>query len=376
MRFANASVFLFQELTAVYINKSFGKEYFTAIMRIIKIKTGDERMRKGDQTVVFDAPPVIISAAAVAGKMEGEGPLANDFDMIVSDDKMGEESWDMAEAKLQETAVELALKKAGANPEDINYLFAGDLQNQCAAAHYGLRDTGIPFFGLYGACSTMTESLSLGAMVTGAGFSEKTLCATSSHFCTAEKQFRTPLNYGGQRTPSSQWTVTASGAAVLATHGEGPRITGITTGRIIDRGVTDANNMGAAMAPAAIDTIAAHFRDTGLRPEYYDLILTGDLGIVGSAILCELIMEEGFDISAVHNDCGKMIFNIDEQDVHAGGSGCGCCASVLCGSIYKGLCGGKYKRVLVTATGALMNTVALGQGESIPAIAHAVAIEI
>lgn len=333
-------------------------------------------VKKGRQTAAPETPPVIISAAAVGGKMEGQGPLAADFDMIVSDDKMGEDSWDMAEAKLQETAVDLALKKAGIAPEEIDYLFAGDLQNQCAAAHYGLRDTGIPFFGLYGACSTMTESLSLGAMITGAGFSKKTLCVTSSHFCTAEKQFRTPLNYGGQRTPSSQWTVTAGGAAVIAEQGEGPRITHITTGRIIDRGVTDANNMGAAMAPAAIDTIAAHFRDTGRSPDYYDLILTGDLGIVGSDILCELILEEGFDIAPYHNDCGKMIYNIKEQDVHAGGSGCGCCASVLCGTIYKGFCSGKYKRVLAVATGALMNTVALGQGESIPAIAHAVAIEI
>lgn len=332
-------------------------------------------VKKGRQTAAPEIPPVIISAAAVAGKMEGQGPLAADFDMIVSDDKMGEDSWDMAEARLQETAADLALKKAGIKPEDIDYLLSGDLQNQCAAAHYGLRDTGIPFFGLYGACSTMTESLSLGAMITGAGYSKKTLCVTSSHFCTAEKQFRTPLNYGGQRTPSSQWTVTASGAAVLAAQGEGPRITHITTGRIIDRGITDANNMGAAMAPAAIDTISAHFRDTGRSPDYYDLILTGDLGIIGSNILCELIIEEGFDIAPYHNDCGKMIFNLEEQDVHAGGSGCGCCASVLCGSIYKGLCSGKYKRVLVVATGALMNTVALGQGESIPAIAHAVAIE-
>lgn len=332
-------------------------------------------VKKGRQTAAPEIPPVIISAAAVAGKMEGQGPLAADFDMIVSDDKMGEDSWDMAEARLQETAADLALKKAGIKPEDIDYLLSGDLQNQCAAAHYGLRDTGIPFFGLYGACSTMTESLSLGAMITGAGYSKKTLCVTSSHFCTAEKQFRTPLNYGGQRTPSSQWTVTASGAAVLAAQGEGPRITHITTGRIIDRGITDANNMGAAMAPAAIDTISAHFRDTGRSPDYYDLILTGDLGIIGSNILCELIIEEGFDIAPYHNDCGKMIFNLEEQDVHAGGSGCGCCASVLCGSIYKGLCSGKYKRVLAVATGALMNTVALGQGESIPAIAHAVAIE-
>lgn len=332
-------------------------------------------VKKGRQTAAPEIPPVIISAAAVAGKMEGQGPLAADFDMIVSDDKMGEDSWDMAEARLQETAADLALKKAGIKPEDIDYLLSGDLQNQCAAAHYGLRDTGIPFFGLYGACSTMTESLSLGAMITGAGYSKKTLCVTSSHFCTAEKQFRTPLNYGGQRTPSSQWTVTASGAAVLAAQGEGPRITHITTGRIIDRGITDANNMGAAMAPAAIDTISAHFRDTGRSPDYYDFILTGDLGIIGSNILCELIIEEGFDIAPYHNDCGKMIFNLEEQDVHAGGSGCGCCASVLCGSIYKGLCSGKYKRVLAVATGALMNTVALGQGESIPAIAHAVAIE-
>lgn len=330
----------------------------------------------GNQTIKFTEPPVIISGAAVVGKMEGEGPLSKDFDMIVSDDKMGQDTWDLAEGALQSTSSELALKKAQLHTRDIDYILAGDLQNQCAATHYGLREFKIPMFGLYGACSTMTESISIGSMIIDGGFGSKVLCVTSSHFCTAEKQFRSPLTYGGQRPPSAQWTVTGSGAVVLSKNGQGPKITHITTGKIIDKGITDANNMGAAMAPAAIDTISTHFDDTGLTPDYYDLILTGDLGMVGSDILCDLIRDRGYNIKKRHNDCGKMIFDIERQDVHSGASGCGCCASVFCGHILRSLERKKYKRVLLIATGALMNTVALGQGESIPCIAHAVSISI
>ncbi len=331
--------------------------------------------KPGRQTAALGEPVYIKAHAAVVGAKEGEGPLGADFDMVVSDDKMGQDSWDLAEGAFQKTAVELVLKKAHLNNDDIDYVLSGDLQNQCVATHYGLRDTRIPFFGLYGACSTMVESMSLGAVLVSAGLAQHTLCLTSSHFCSAEKQYRNPLEYGGQRTPTAQWTVTGSGAAVLSKYGNGPHITHITTGRILDKGVTDISNMGAAMAPAAIDTLEAHFNDTGRKPDYYDLILTGDLGTVGSDILKELIKKDGYDISRQHNDCGKMMYDIEKQDVHAGASGCGCCATVLCGHILREMEKGTYKRVLVAATGALMNPLTVLQGESIPAIAHAVAIE-
>lgn len=330
----------------------------------------------GNQTVKFEKTPYIISRAAVVGAKEGEGPLKDSFDMIVSDDKMGQKSWDLAEGAFQKTAVEIVLKKANLKNGDIEYILSGDLQNQCAATHYGLRDTNIPFLGLYGACSTMVESISVGSMLISGDYAKRVLCLTSSHFCSAEKQYRNPLEYGGQRTPTAQWTATASGAVILSNAGNGPKITHITTGKITDKGITDVSNMGAAMAPAALDTISAHFKDTGFTPDDYDLILTGDLGVVGSEILCELIQKEGYDIKNKHNDCGKMIYNITEQDVHAGGSGCGCCASVLCGHVLGELEKGTYKKILVAATGALMNPLTVLQGESIPTISHAVTISI
>lgn len=329
----------------------------------------------GKQTAEFTSPVFISSHAAVAGRKEGEGPLCNDFDMIVSDDKMGQDTWELAESALLRTAAELALKKGSLTAAEIDYVLSGDLQNQCAAAHYALRDMGIPFFGLYGACSTMCESLSLGAILVASGLAKLSLCATSSHYCSAEKQYRSPLEYGGQRPPEAQWTVTGSGAAVLATSGGKTRITHITTGKIVDKGVKNIANMGAAMAPAAIDTITAHFNDTGRKPEYYDLIVTGDLGQVGSAILCDLLRRDKLDITSRHADCGLLIYDRIKQDVHAGGSGCGCCASVFCGYLLKALESGKYNRILLTATGALMNPLTVGQGESIPVIAHSVAIE-
>ena len=331
----------------------------------------------GSQSVEFSSPPYILQSAAVVGQKESEGPLRDSFDCVLSDDKCGADSWEQAEAAILNSAVQYALKKAQLSPTDIDYVLGGDLINQCVSAHYGLRELKIPFFGLYGACSTMTESMSLAAMLIGGGYARRAVCVTSSHFCSAEKQFRYPLEYGGQRAPSAQWTVTGSGAAVLSAEGtpDLPRVTHITTGKIVDKGITDIANMGAAMAPAAIDTLIAHFKDTGRRPEDYDLILTGDLGVIGSDILVELMADEGYDISELHNDCGKLIYSIDEQDVHAGGSGCGCCASVLCGHILKEMRRGVYERVLVMATGALMNPMTVQQGESIPAIAHAVAIE-
>lgn len=330
--------------------------------------------RLGKQTVTFGEPATILETAAIVGQKEGEGPIAQSFDIILEDDKFGEETWEKSESRLQREAALTALKKAKLTPEDINYVLAGDLLNQCVGAHYGMRDLEIPFLGLYGACSTMAESLSIGSMLISGGYADYAMCVTSSHFCSAEKQFRYPLEYGGQRAPSAQWTVTGAGCAVLAKDGDGPKITHVTTGKIIDMGVSDLNNMGAAMAPAAIDTLTAHFEDTGLKADDYDLILTGDLGLIGSDILEELMLEEGYDIRENHNDCGKIIFDIEKQDVHSGGSGCGCCGSVFCGHIIKEIRSGKYKRVLLIATGALMNPMTVKQGETIPAIAHAVAI--
>lgn len=331
--------------------------------------------RLGKQTVEFMQPPIIINAAATGGQKEGEGPVSKDFDVIVPDDKMGKKTWEQAESELQRQNAVLAMERAGLTPNDINYIFAGDLLDQCVGANYGMRELGIPFFGLYGACSTMTESLSLGAMVIAGDFADYVMCSTSSHFCSAEKQFRYPLEYGGQRAPAAQWTVTGAGCMVLAKNGSGPKITHVTTGKIVDMGVTDISNMGAAMAPAAIDTLVTHFEDTGRQPSEYDLILTGDLGVIGSQILVKLMKENGYDISQNHNDCGKIIYDIDSQDVHAGGSGCGCCGSVLCGHIYKRLKSGDLNKILVMATGALMNPMLINQGESIPGIAHAVCIE-
>lgn len=330
--------------------------------------------RLGKQTVTFGEPPIILETAAIAGQKEGQGPLAADFDDILSDDQWGEKTWEKAESKLQRETAMLALNKARLTPDDMNYILAGDLLNQCVGAHYGLRDLKIPFLGIYGACSTMTESISIASMLVGGGFADYGMCVTSSHFCSAEKQYRYPLEYGGQRTPSAQWTVTGAGAAIIAKNGEGPKITHVTTGKIVDKGISDPNNMGAAMAPAAIDTLCQHFIDTGFTPKDYDLILTGDLGVVGSDILCELMQKEGYNIDKRHNDCGKMIFDIEKQDVHAGGSGCGCCGSVFCGHIMKELKKGTYNKILVMATGALMNPSMVQQGETIPAIAHAVTI--
>ncbi len=329
----------------------------------------------GKQTVKFGTPPVIINTASIVGKKEGEGPLNDYFDNVLDDDKWGEESWEKAESKLQKETTLTALKKAGLSLADIDYALAGDLLNQCVGAHYGMRDLDIPFLGLYGACSTMMESISIGAMIVSGNCAKNVVCVTSSHFCASEKQFRLPLEYGGQRTPSAQWTVTGAGCAVLSASGDGPKITHITSGKIVDMGISDLNNMGAAMAPAAVDTLLNHFKDTGRRPNDYDLILTGDLGVVGSDILVELMADEGYDISEVHNDCGKMIFDIENQDVHAGGSGCGCCGSVFCGYVYNELKKKSFERVLVIATGALMNPQVVNSGETIPSIAHAVAID-
>lgn len=331
--------------------------------------------KTGGQTFEFLSCPHIAGAAAVVGKKEGDGPLADDFDIIFDDDYAGEKSWEAAESKFHLEAARLAIKKSGTDEKCIDGIFSGDLQNQCTASHYSMRQLDIPYIGLYGACSTMTESMILAAMSVDGDFFENALCGTSSHFCTAEKQFRFPLEYGGIRTPTSQWTVTGSGFAVVSKEKGNVSITCATIGKIIDCGVCDINNMGGAMAPAAADTLTAHFKDTGRCAKDYDLILTGDLGVIGSDLFCDLMNENGFDIYSVHKDCGKMIFDIERQDVHSGGSGCGCCASVLCGHILKEFERGKYNRIAVMATGALMNPQVVLQGESIPSIAHLVVIE-
>lgn len=332
------------------------------------------KKRIGKQTVRFDKKVYIKGSAAICGTKENEGPIGSDFDIIMPDAEWNEETWEKTESKMQREAVKLAVQKAGLNLFDIEYIFAGDLLNQCIGAGFGLRELDIPFFGVYGACSTMIESLSLSAAMIDGGFADNTAAVTSSHFCTAERQYRTPLAYGGQRTPTAQWTVTGAGALVLSSNGTGPYITEITTGKICDMGVKDANNMGGAMAPAAYDTLLAHFKDSSKKPSDYDLILTGDLGKVGREILIELIAKDGYDISKNYNDCGCMIYDLQEQDVHAGGSGCGCIASVLCGHILKRMNNGELKNVLAIGTGALLSPTSSLQGESVPGIAHAAAI--
>lgn len=321
---------------------------------------------------VFHSPPSIQSFSAVVGKKEGEGPLGCYFDHIFADTTLGENTWEQAESRLQTEAVTRTLKKANCTPENVSLLFAGDLLNQCIGSTYGLRDLGIPMFGLYGACSTMAESLALASLMTSSGAVQRSIAVTSSHFCAAERQFRFPLEYGSVRPPTAQWTVTGAGAALVCAEGDGPYAAAVAVGRICDLGITDICNMGAAMAPAAADTIKRFLSATKTVPNDYDLILTGDLGFVGSSLLCELLRMEQIPIDSVHNDCGKMIFNRESQDVHAGGSGCGCSASVLCSYILSGLKSRRFHRVLFAATGALMSTTSIQQGESIPGISHAV----
>ncbi len=330
--------------------------------------------RIGKQTVKLNNPPSIIATASIVGPKEGEGPLRLYFDEIIDDELWGEKSWEKAESKLMRETFAKVLKKANKTAEDMEYIVAGDLLNQCLAANFGLRESGIPFFGVYGACSTMAESMSLGALLVDGAYADNVVCLTSSHFCSAEKQFRFPLELGSQRPPTAQWTVTGSGGAVLSSKGSGPYITHVTTGKIVDMGIKDVNNMGAAMAPAAMDTIVTHLKDTGFTPESYDLIVTGDLGAVGKEICNELIREQGYNISDIYNDCGVMIFDRERQDPHAGGSGCGCSATVFAGFIYKKLMEGVINNVLFVATGALLSTTSSQQGESIPSIAHAISI--
>ena len=329
----------------------------------------------GKQTIRFQTPPNIAASAAVGGKTESEGPLAACYDYLSADSYFGAKSWESAESEMLKKCFELALSKAGLQASDLDYVFTGDLLNQCVGSEFALRDSGVPVFGLYGACSTMAESLSLAAMTMDGGFADRVCAMTSSHFCSAERQFRLPLNYGGQRTPTAQWTATAAGALLLDRGDAGPFVTHVTTGKIVDAGIADAANMGAAMAPAALETILTHLSDTCREPDYYDLIVTGDLGFIGHDILLDLAVQSGWDLSAVSGDCGMLIYDREKQDVHAGGSGCGCSASVLAGHLLPKFKTGELKRLLFCATGALMSPTTALQGESILGICHAVAIE-
>ena len=331
-------------------------------------------VRLGKQTIAMTKDISIVNTATIVGTKEAEGPLAPYFDVKMNDAEWGEETWEKTESKMQKEAAKLAVHKSGKTLQDMDCAFAGDLLNQCISSGFSARELGVPYYGLYGACSTMTEGLSLAAISIDGGGMNTVLAVASSHFCTAERQYRNPLEYGGQRPPTAQWTVTGAGAAVLESGGGGPYITHVTTGKVVDFGVIDQNNMGGAMAPAAIDTLCAHFKDTGRSPESYDLILTGDLGTLGREVVINMMNSNGFNMSDNYGDSGCMIFDIDKQDVHAGGSGCGCIAVTTCGYIFEMMKTGKLNDVLILATGALLSPTSSLQGESVPGIAHAVAL--
>lgn len=336
---------------------------------------------KGRASIAYEKPPRIIASASVVGMKEGEGPLGNLFDCIEEDPKFGKNTWEEAESELQLRTARKAMEKAGMSEEQVRYLFAGDLLAQGIATSYGIMELQIPLFGLYGACSTCGESLGLASMAVNAGYAECAMALTSSHFASAEKEFRYPLEYAGQRPLSTTWTVTGSGAFVLAAADSAMAknahvcITGITTGKIIDYGVKDSMHMGAAMAPAAADTIYQHLTDFGRTVSDYDKIITGDLGSIGQKILKDLLLEKGIDLGDVHDDCGILIYDADTQDTHAGGSGCGCAASTLSAYILPKLESGEWKRVLLVPTGALLSKVSFNEGQSIPGIAHGVVLE-
>lgn len=331
--------------------------------------------REGESTIVFSDKPYIVGFGSIVGKKEGQGPLKDDFDKIVFDMHLQQDTWEKAESRLQQEALGIALEKSGMSAEDISFLFAGDLLNQCVSSSFGLKDYNIPYLGQYGACSTMVQSLIMASVMVESGAAHSSACVTSSHFCSAERQYRFPLDYGGQRPPSAQWTVTGSGSCVLAKKSDTqcPRVAMANIGKIVDLGVTDQNNMGAAMAPAAASTIKSYLDDTATTPDDYDMIYTGDLGVIGSKLLYELLQKDGVDISHKHKDCGVMIFDY-KADAHAGGSGCGCCASVLCGHIMRGMQRNELSNILVVATGALLSPTTVQQNQSIPSIAHLVNI--
>ncbi len=329
----------------------------------------------GKSSIQFDKPAYISDYASVVGKLESEGPLGNGFDKVVLDPMFGGTSWEQAESLLQNETLKTLFSKSGLRPADIRYIYAGDLLGQLIASAFGIIDFNIPFFGLYGACSTMGESLILASMAISAGYADKTIAMASSHFASAEKTFRFPLGYGCQRKECATWTVTGCGAVALDSHNGIAQITAVTPGKMVDYGIKESDNMGASMAPSAADTIFTHLTDFELKPNYYDKIITGDLGYVGQTILIDLLKEKNIDISANHMDCGIEIYDNDKQCTGSGGSGCGCSASTLCSLILNNIASKKWRRVLFVPTGALLNPISFNEGNSIPGIAHAVVIE-
>lgn len=335
------------------------------------------KKRLGLQTVQLEQPPVIIGAAAVAGPMEAQGPLGHEYDQTYPDLIIGQQSFEKAERQMMVDACNLALSKANLSekPPKVDYFLAGDLLNQIITATFSGLQLAVPMLGLYGACSTFAEALSIGSMLIDGGYADKVLCAVSSHNATSERQYRYPTEYGSQRKPYAQWTVTGAGAVVLGNGGQGPKITHVTTGKVIDMGIKDPFDQGAAMAPAAVDTIINHLHDTGRNPDYYDLIVTGDLARFGHEMAVRLAADRKVILGERYTDCGIMVFDNTRQDVHSGGSGCGCSAIVTCGHLLKEMKRGKIKRLLLVATGALLSPTTFQQGENIPTIAHAVALE-
>ena len=330
--------------------------------------------KRGKQSLAFAKNPVITAWSSVAGKKEGEGPLCDVFDLVENDAYFGEKTWEQGEKKLQQLTIQTLASKANVELSEIDVVYSGDLLNQCIGSSFSLRNQNIPHLGLYGACSTMAESLLLAAMTVSAEYADRVIAMTSSHFASSERQYRFPLGYGGQRTPTAQWTVTGSGAALVCSAGKGPLIESATIGTVTDLGIKDANNMGVAMAPAAFQTIRSHFDDLSCGPEMFDLIVTGDLGRFGSEILMELFKEEGVQLGPKLVDCGNLVFDISKQDVHAGGSGCGCSAITLCSDLLNRLSSGKLRKILFCGTGALLSPTSTQQGLPIPGICHAVSI--
>lgn len=330
--------------------------------------------KRGKQSFSFEKPPTLVAWASVAGKKEAEGPLGKKFDIVQDDSYFGEKTWEQAEKKIQQLALETLEKKAGISKNQIGAVMSGDLLNQCISSSFPLRNTGVPHLGLYGACSTMSESLLLGSMAVGGGFLDNVVAMTSSHFASSERQYRFPLGYGGQRTPTAQWTVTGSGAVLICQNGTGPKITGCTIGTVTDLGIKDANNMGAAMAPAAHATLQAHFDDFKTSPDDYDLIVTGDLGQIGKELLLTMAQKNGLNLGGKLADCGTLVFDVTAQDVHAGGSGCGCSAVALCADLLDKVKCGKLKKILFCGTGALLSPTSTQQGLPIPGVCHAITI--
>ena len=330
--------------------------------------------KRGRQSFVLPQLPVIDCWASIAGKKEGEGPLASTFDAVYTDTTFGQPTWEQAEKYMQQLALKKLMEKAGLSPHDVDLVISGDLLNQCIGSSFTLNNTGIPHLGLYGACSTMAESLLTASMVVGGSFADRVVAMTSSHFASSERQYRFPLGYGGQRTPTAQWTVTGSGAALVKCSGTGPRIESCTIGTVTELGIKDAANMGPAMAPAALATIRAHLDDLKASPQDFDMIVTGDLGQLGKDVLLEIAKKEGLELGGVIADCGCMVFDAPAQDVHSGGSGCGCSAITLCGHLLEELKTGKLHRILFCGTGALLSPTSTQQGLPIPGVCHAVSI--